>query len=648
MKNLLIIGNVASLAAHLCQRLSRQYHMVVASRLTPPIAFGKGVEVFDLSDEKTLEQVFQAHTFQAVVFLATRGEQQSRIPGEADQLSCALAQAKRHGVDRVLFLTSGELSRISEAAGERGMLMQAMEQLCLAYRKQGVDVSIVRLPCVFGPGETDTLVGRMLLSAVKGETAVLPFTRDAQIDFISAAEVAQLVYRLLERDGRPGELLMVRGAETLTVRELTALFGLLGASVSQGAAEAGYPPMEGGDFQHSYGITPSERLSVALDNLYLGTRVLLGKQDAQKNRIRSFFKRHPALVKGTSLLTGFAAMEALQLLQESGDFPTVDLRLLYVAMIGAAHGLQAGLFAIVFACFSLARSYGAQGLDFNAFLNDWKTWVPFLMLILTGTFTGYARDKGRRDVRTAQEAVDTLEKRCSFLQDLYKQSLLAKEEPTPKAADKQDRMEMQLAQLRQGQERLEQEWMTLIKREQARFGSLPDAEADKEQARMEEEAGLNKARLEKQAEQARLKQTLLENARREETARAEPVVSDIPKPLKELPERTSANRPSRILDLLQEQAEEDDLALGEISPQYGEDESNEPPAPKESGIKGIKQEAAEPVRQNWADPSSQKDKVILSSSSPFGNMSPAERRKMLEAMQVRTRPGPNGKNRRKR
>jgi nucleoside-diphosphate-sugar epimerase len=658
MKNLLVTGNVASLAAHLCQRLSRQYHMVVAAYQEPPIAFGKGTETVLLSGDKTLEQVFKAHSFQAMIFLATRGEQLSVIPGEADLLSSALAMAKRHGVDRVLYLSSGELSRPNEAVSERGMLMQAMEQLCASYRQRGLEVVIVRLPCVFGPGEMDTLIGRMLISCARGETAVLPFARDAQMDFISAAEVAQLVYRLLERDGQPEELLMVCGAEALTVRELTALFGLLGASVSQGAGEMGYPPMDGSDFQRSYGFSPSERLSVALDNLYLGVKNLLGKQEGQKNRFRSYLHRHPALVKGTSLLLGYGAMEALQMLQDAGQFPAVDLRLLYVALIGAAHGLQTGLFAIVFASFSIARGYGAQSTDILALLGDWKNWMPFVVMILAGSFTGLARDRGRREMRSAREAVNTLEKRCSFLQDLYKQSLLSKEQQPKQPEEKQERLEQQLAQLRKGQERLEQEWLTLLKREQARWDGRKTAQDDEEEdssrakLRAEEAEDPEKARMEHQGEQERLKLALLNKALREEKSRPEHATPSQWQPPnvalkeKDADKKLQSGITEEMRPLQEEDdQEEDDFAFDKQPLAAGKKERG---ADSHTGLNGtaMRQKEQEPLKPSWADPSTEKDQIIL--GSPFGKMSPDERRKMLEAMQVRARQTSHGKPRRKR
>jgi hypothetical protein len=344
------------------------------------------------------------------------------------------------------------------------------------------------------------------------------------------------------------------------------------------------------------------------------------------------------------------------MLQDAGQFPAVDLRLLYVALIGSAHGLQTSLFAIVFASFSIARGYGAQGTDILALLGDWKNWVPFVVLILAGSFTGYARDRGRREMRSAREDVNTLEKRCSFLQDIYKQSLLSKEQQPIQPEEKQERLEQQLAQLRKGQERLEQEWLTLLKREQARWDgqktSSDDTEEESSKSKLwaEEAAGIEKARLERQEEQERIKLALLNKVFKEEKNRIEQAIPSQVQPPKVMEKETELKQQSAITEEKQfhqeeEDFEEDDLVFEEPQLASGK---REPEKESQADLDGpaIRQKEQEPLRPSWADPSTEKDQVIL--GSPFGKMSPEERRKMLEAMQVRARQTSHGKPRRKR
>ena len=658
MKNLLITGNVLSLAAHLCQRLSRQYHAVIAAHEVPPIAFGKGVDVVPLTNDQTLEQVCQQYAFSSMVFLATRGEQQSRLHGEADLLSSALALAKRHGMYRVLYITSGELCRPADASSERGVLMQAMEQLCTCYRKQGLDITIVRLPCVFGPGESDTLSGRMLTAAALGETITLPFARGAQLDFVSAAEVAQLAYMLLEREEEAEDVLMVRGAEALSVRELTALFGLLGASVSQGVGGTGYPPMDASAALDGYGFAASERFSVALDSLYMSVKSSLKSKEPVRGRIRTFLKRYSYVIKGTSLVLGFAAMELLKMLQSAGHLPLTDLHLLYVALISAAHGLQAGLVAVVLACFSIARGYGAQNMDLLSLFTDWKAWVPFVVLLATGSLVGYARDKGRREALSAKEEADLLEKRCAFLQDLYKQSLLAAdEEPALKTENTSERLEQQLTQLRQGQERLEQEWMTLLKKEQERWEKQNQAQVKREADAQEIKRTMEAARMEKEREemkaaQEQLAQLRLKNIQTErgladlmlQTSRT--VDAKFAEKAEEPKQYRSAQiKPPIILSTSADYDAKDDIDFDELPTQLkidslpDDDEDDDDDDDDEEAVEEEKVKPA-PVAVKMADlleTSEQKDKVELISTSPFGKLTPQERRRMLEAMQERAK-----------
>ena len=654
MKNVLITGNGSSLAAHVCQRLLRQYRAVIAASNIPGIAHAKGVDIVALSQEKTLEQVFQTYTFHSMIFLGTRGEQQSRIAGEADLLSSALALAKRHGVLRVLYVTSGELSRPFDAASERGVLMQAMEQLCSTYRHQGLEVTILRLPCIFGPGEEDTLTGRMLHAAAKGETVVLPFARDAQVDFISAAEVAQLIYRLVEKDAQTEALLSVRGAEALSVRELTALLGLLGASVSQGAGSGGHPPMESSVALRNYGFAPSERLSVSLDSLYAAVKKAVQKQEAGKGRIRGFFSRYPAVIKGTSLTLGYAAMEALQMLQNAGSIPAADLRLLYVVLISAAHGLQTGLFAVVLASFSIARGYGAQGMDLWSLLLDIKSWMPFAVLIFTGSFTGYARDRGRREASRAREEARTLEKRCAFLQDLYKQSLLDKDAQPDTPADSQERLEQQLSQLRQGQERLEQEWLTLLKREQARWEDAKPQEGKTGDApKQEKQQAPEMTRAEKEQQELKVELERLRIARQsalqEMMERPDPAASGRQQDSQEENAskryRSAPVRPPILLDGVKAPADEVDLDFDTLPAQLEIDDLPDDDYRHDKVIISSRAQAPAQKLEKNAQP---EQGGTDTAESPFGKLSPSERRQMLEAMQVRAKTNLGGKPKRRR
>jgi hypothetical protein len=163
----------------------------------------------------------------------------------------------------------------------------------------------------------------------------------------------------------------------------------------------------------------------------------------------------------------------------------------------------------------------------------------------------------------------------------------------------------------------------------------------------EEAAGLEKARLERQGEQDRLKMALLNKALKDEKSLPEQAAPSQWQPPKEkLKEKeTDIQLQSRITEgkpILQDEA---DLTFEEQSPKPNKKEP-EIDSRGDFGSSAIRPKEPEPKKPNWADPSTQKDQVIL--GSPFGKMSPEERRKMLEAMQVRAKQTPHGSPRRKR
>jgi hypothetical protein len=599
------------------------------------MAFGEGVEVFALSNEKALSQAFEAHAFHAVVFLATRGEQLAGLVGEADLLSGALALAKRHDVPRVVCVTSGELNREKDALGERGLLLSAMEQLCAAYRVQGLSVTILRLPLVFGPGETDTFIGRMMAMAARGETAVIPYALEARADFICAAEVSQLVSALLDREEPPEDLLLVRGAETLTIKELAALFGLLGARVSCGENEVGCPPVEGAVLAESCGFVPITRLSVEMDSLFAAAKAAHIKQQGTRGRARAFFARHPAVVKATSLVLGYGALEGLKVLQDAGALPAMDLSLLYVALIGAAHGLQTGMYAVILACFSLAFQYGARGADIRALLGDYTAWLPFLTIILAGAACGYGRDRGFRAARLAREDAATLAQRCDFLQELYKQQLLTKGKPSLSQEAEKERPGEQFAQPILAEALPQSERAADMPREEA---DTPQPEPCRqkqpepcEQEQPEEAPPMSE---QERLHEIRVAHKKAEESRRAEQARLKQVLADLQmaKPSSEHFEPFEPSKPY-------EEAE-DTLTI--VASPRPEEVPEEPEAKKEQGSLKGRREETKPLPAPNPVPAPERR---TSKDSPFSSMSPSERRRMLEAMQVRARARAAGKGR---
>lgn len=603
MKHLLITGNAASLASAICQRLCRGYQVTVAASFVPETVPGNGITVLPLSSKRPLNSVFGASPYDAMVFLATRGEQETSLLGEADLLSSALALAHRHRVGRVLYLSSGELNFPETALGERGLKMEAMERLCAAYRQMGLPVTVLRLPLVFGPGEDDTLTGRMLLSALRGGAAEIPFPADAQADFLSAAEAALLAEKLLDSQTPPDALYTVRGGETLTGGELKALLELMGISATLSAEKPGCPPMDGEKLARELGFAPLNRLSVELDRLHASYKALYQKLQAEKAPVRSFFGRHPLLTRGASLLLGYAGLEALTGLQGAGLFPALDVRLLYVALVSAAHGLQTGLIAILLACFSLARSFGAQGMTLNTLVQDWRPWMPIAALILTGIAAGLARDRGGREAKKTREEARELARRCAYLQDLYRQSLLAKQPPAPPPGNG---LEQQLNSLREGQERLEREWLSLI------AGTQGGAEDAYEPA---------------EAPPAPLPSTV------------EPAETPDPGQPVQTPEDADSQEPF----------EEDTGSAPEVS--FSKDIAPEkvpeqtPPAASDTQPEAT---AGEPYQHPRKETGEARDRfgAVKASGSPFLSMTPSERRRMLEAMQVRA--GKPGKRKRDR
>ena len=57
----------------------------------------------------------------------------------------------------------------------------------------------------------------------------------------------------------------------------------------------------------------------------------------------------------------------------------MDLRLLFVVIVGTIYGLHAGVFAAVLACAGVAMSYASQGASFAPLFYDTSNWLAFVI-----------------------------------------------------------------------------------------------------------------------------------------------------------------------------------------------------------------------------------------------------------------------------
>jgi len=108
----------------------------------------------------------------------------------------------------------------------------------------------------------------------------------------------------------------------------------------------------------------------------------------------------------------------------TAPFQFFDFRLLYVVIIGILFGLKPGLSASLLASFSCAIGYVVG----NVPMYNLAILLPFAGYIITGAATGYLKDKNSQKIAQMTEHEKDLEKKYSFMNDIYISTLENKQQ----------------------------------------------------------------------------------------------------------------------------------------------------------------------------------------------------------------------------
>ena len=112
--------------------------------------------------------------------------------------------------------------------------------------------------------------------------------------------------------------------------------------------------------------------------------------------------------------------------QGNSQLETVDLRLLFVVIVGTIYGLHAGVVAAVLACAGVAKSYASQSASFAPLFYDTANWLAFVIYFVAGSVCGYVQSRNQESVRFVRDENGLLRNRLDFLRGLYQDVLDAR------------------------------------------------------------------------------------------------------------------------------------------------------------------------------------------------------------------------------
>lgn len=453
--DVLLVGNVGLFAPDVVEALAQEHRLVAAhtaDQAELPCVRDSRVRAYAVADQvEDLVRLFDIYSFETVVFASGFADGGQGLPDEQDLLT-ALAQAVcQAGVGKFVYL-AGQVPPRQGGQDVRGAcpaddqvfpglsapaLLRAsqQEELCrcmLAASRAQVKLVVVRLPFLADASSPAGFLRGLVDRVDAGEDVRLPFAAAAPADLLSTRDLGSLLCHIAEEPDDESGSFEASSGYARTWGDLAVLLsdacGRSGACTCADelhAVPAPVGPAYPVQLRRAYGWIPFDDAFSHVDGLCADVRAARAPEGRPSllQRAREAAAR-AGFLKYVELIVLFVLVQLVNdALGSNIYYRFVDVRLLFVVLMGTMHGMRMGVLAALLACASMLMSYIGQGTTALSLVMRVENWLPFALYLLVGAICGYVTDKKGADLAFARDEYGLLYDKYCFLNEVYTNAL---------------------------------------------------------------------------------------------------------------------------------------------------------------------------------------------------------------------------------
>lgn len=450
--NILIIGNIFSLATALAKEFSKEKNkIVIVAEKTHNLfeSLPKNISTLSIDPgEDDAVDVLASYRFDLVIFIATREEQINFGISEGnghllDSLKNTLDVCKMAGVKNIIYISStevyGNTDEILESIAPQprsinGFTLYTGEQYCKLYReKYGLNTAIVRVPYVYGPEEKTSLIYDLIQKCNSGTRITIPSNGERTVNFLHSDDIVDFVKRLVTEEYRSeGELINLSSSKTISFFDLVTLLKEFFPNVKITFNEENIVYTRPAQVQIARTIYDWVDLHDLQNDFPNLVRLFLAKPNHQETGFRKWWQKAneaPDIIMWVELVFGAVLMQFLSDMTGTLiQFKYVDFRLLFVVLMSLVYGMRFGLFAAALASLSIIYTWYRLDFDWALLTHNVGNWFPFVVYFTAGLLVGYSKDKHESDIAYEKKQTNLIYGKYSFLYEVFKDIRALKDE----------------------------------------------------------------------------------------------------------------------------------------------------------------------------------------------------------------------------
>lgn len=442
--NILVAGNKKIIIPSLIKfLLSRGHHVVMSgSGMDNDIPKKNNLITYPYeAADDFYSEMFKSHSFDLVIYNASdesgliSKNNTREIPVFQNGLDTILAHCDNTGVKEFFLISSTRVYGNNQAGLEEeipvpdsayGQKLLNDENLCRFYAKnKGLQVSILRVPFIYGISETGSFVEYLVQSGKETKKISLAVGRYDSCQFLHMGDLQQFFSNLLENDERKSFQVLNLVSDCVNfafVEQLWEVYFPKSSLSFLSQKHSHQPPLKISiaKAEQQFGWQPQHSLSDDLHVLIEGRPVKRARENLIVKLTESISKKIKPFLAWIEVILGASLMHLLTIWTETIiEFKYIDYRLLFVVIIGSTHGLLFGLVASLFAILSAVVRWTSIGLDWELLVYNVENWIPFALYFLAGSVTGYVHDKSTNDILFERNQTRLILEKYEFLYHLY-------------------------------------------------------------------------------------------------------------------------------------------------------------------------------------------------------------------------------------